>query len=248
MVHRSFARFAPSTHPDFRGRGWFKRLTLHGLEVLKQDGTACVFNLPNGNSRPGYLKMGWDTIGVQPTSIGPFAPKPLWRFYRAQGEYQPGYLPSQHGCPASELLADSLGVRKLLAQIPDSENAITTNYSEQYLYWRHGFKPLAYRAIAVNDDPSQGLAIFHLRRRAEATEATLCEALVPHGNPQTARKLVALIAKGPGVDFVRWTGPRPPGASLVKVPGLGPTLLAKPIAQSLPEATWNLTLGDIEVF
>ena len=43
---------------DYRGQGLFKRLTLKGLEECKEK-YDFVFNTPNENSLPGYLKMGW---------------------------------------------------------------------------------------------------------------------------------------------------------------------------------------------
>ncbi len=48
-----------ATHVDFRGQGIFKKLTLHGLKVLFPDQDFRIFNTPNSNSLPGYLKMGW---------------------------------------------------------------------------------------------------------------------------------------------------------------------------------------------
>lgn len=51
-----------ATHPDARGKGIFKKLTLHGLEVANADNSHIVFNTPNSNSLPGYLKMGWERL------------------------------------------------------------------------------------------------------------------------------------------------------------------------------------------
>lgn len=64
---------------NFRGRGLFKKLTLEGLENCKGQ-FDFIFNTPNKNSLPGYLKMGWKKstnisnfrIGV----INPFQAKP----------------------------------------------------------------------------------------------------------------------------------------------------------------------------
>lgn len=44
---------------DYRGRGLFKHLTLEGLGRCKGS-YDLIFNTPNENSLPGYLKMGWD--------------------------------------------------------------------------------------------------------------------------------------------------------------------------------------------
>lgn len=46
------------THPNYRGKGIFKKLTLQGLEDCKGE-YDFVFNTPNINSFPGYVKMGW---------------------------------------------------------------------------------------------------------------------------------------------------------------------------------------------
>lgn len=44
-----------------RGKGLFKKLTLQGLEEC-QNRYDLVFNTPNDNSLPGYLKMGWERL------------------------------------------------------------------------------------------------------------------------------------------------------------------------------------------
>ncbi|KDN86586.1 GNAT family N-acetyltransferase [Kitasatospora cheerisanensis] len=51
-----------ATHPDFQGRGIFRRLTLALLEQVAGE-AELVFNTPNGNSLPGYLRMGWRELG-----------------------------------------------------------------------------------------------------------------------------------------------------------------------------------------
>ena len=48
-----------ATDPDYQGKGLFTALTLHGLDELRADGVDFVFNTPNAQSLPGYLKMGW---------------------------------------------------------------------------------------------------------------------------------------------------------------------------------------------
>ena len=54
-----------ATHPDWQGKGIFTRLTLGALDELRDDGLDVVFNTPNDQSRPGYLKMGWSEVGQQ---------------------------------------------------------------------------------------------------------------------------------------------------------------------------------------
>lgn len=42
---------------QFRGKGLFKKMTCHELELLGND--TLVYGFPNVNSYPGYVKMGW---------------------------------------------------------------------------------------------------------------------------------------------------------------------------------------------
>lgn len=52
-----------ATHPDARGKGIFKELTLKGLSIYNSANDKVIFNTPNSNSLPGYLKMGWRKLG-----------------------------------------------------------------------------------------------------------------------------------------------------------------------------------------
>jgi len=54
------------TDVEYRGKGLFKKLTLQGLEEFKNS-FQVIFNTPNHNSLPGYLKMGWE---LQPSTYG----------------------------------------------------------------------------------------------------------------------------------------------------------------------------------
>ncbi len=46
------------TDENYRGKGIFKKLTLDGLQNILNE-YEIIFNTPNKNSLPGYLKMGW---------------------------------------------------------------------------------------------------------------------------------------------------------------------------------------------
>src|SRR5690606_16791222 len=73
-----------ATHPDFQGRGTFRALTLHALDEMNAAGIQFVFNTPNDNSRPGYVKMGWSIEGRVPVKVRPRSLGALWRMTRAK--------------------------------------------------------------------------------------------------------------------------------------------------------------------
>ena len=68
-----------ATHPDYRGRGLFKRLTLRLRDEMEAEGIGFVFNTPNAQSRPGYLKMGWSLVGKPTLWVRPVQPVRLAR-------------------------------------------------------------------------------------------------------------------------------------------------------------------------
>ncbi|MFD9597624.1 GNAT family N-acetyltransferase [Kitasatospora sp. NPDC059973] len=71
-----------ATHPDFQGRGVFRRLTLDLLGQVAGE-AELVFNTPNGNSLPGYRKMGWQELGRVPVALRPVRPAAFARGVRA---------------------------------------------------------------------------------------------------------------------------------------------------------------------
>lgn len=70
----AFRAVDTATDPDHQGKGIFKKLTLKAIEIGAQNGDNFVFNTPNDQSRPGYLKMGWEIVGKVYVNIKPVIP------------------------------------------------------------------------------------------------------------------------------------------------------------------------------
>lgn len=61
-VYRALRPCDTVTVPEARGRGVFRSLTEHAIGSLNDD-VDLLFNTPNANSKPGYLKMGFAEWG-----------------------------------------------------------------------------------------------------------------------------------------------------------------------------------------
>lgn len=73
------------THPQARRRGVFSRLTNAACRVAEQDRTDFIFNTPNKNSLPGYLKLGWQEVGTLPVMMKMVKPiKLTWNILKAR--------------------------------------------------------------------------------------------------------------------------------------------------------------------
>ena len=238
-----------ATLPEYQGRGIFTRLTLAAVEALRAEGIDFVFNTPNDQSRPGYLKMGWKEVGRLTTVVRPTSLRALPRILRARRPAERWSHPSAAGVPAAEALSDRAVVDQLLSAL-GSSSRLRTRRSVEYLQWRYGWEELGYRAIAVSSDPTEGLALFRTRRRGPAVEASLCELLVPNGDLGIVRRLVRNVARAVEADHVIALSPPGLRGGLVPLPTVGPMLTWRALAmeEAPPRSAWALTLGDVELF
>jgi GNAT superfamily N-acetyltransferase len=239
-----------ATRPSHQGRGIFRSLTLRALDDLQAQGVDLVFNTPNDNSRPGYLKMGWTQVGRLGATVRVTAPSSLVRLARARVPAQLWSVHTTAGRPAAEVLV-SPGLADLLDSL-GPPSGLTTHRTAAYLQWRYGFAPLAYRAITLGDEVRDGVAIFRLRRRGPALECALCEVLAPSRDPASYRALVRAVVRQCGADYVMRLGkPRIDRDGFVQAPKQGPILTWRPLRAGVSGRRlddWGLTLGDIELF
>lgn len=239
-----------ATHPDFQGRGIFTKLTRQAVSELTDEGVDFVFNTPNDKSRPGYLKMGWVTVGRVPIVVRLHGPRSVLRVARAKVAAEKWSRPCAAGAAAPDVLADPDPVERLLKTVP-AANHYRTDRTPAYLRWRYAFADLHYRAVTVGATPADGICVFRVRQRGDALEATICELLVPDDDPRTRRLLLARVRRASGADYLIWSGGSLPArAGFVPLPKQGPILTWRALAQTDAPAmdAWALTLGDLELF
>lgn len=246
-----------ATHPEYQGRGIFTRLTLHALEELRGSGVGFVFNTPNDRSRPGYLKMGWQVVGRVPLRARPGSLASVPRILRARQPAEPWSLPTDVGVAASDALADTIGVERLLAeQSPPARRLqspparrFRTRRTVAYLRWRYGFDPLGYRAIMADAGVAGGVMLFRLRRRGPAVEATVCDVIVPDGRGRVAAELARRVMYDTDADYALRAGGGAPWDGYWPLPQQGPVLTWRAVDLSTcpPRRAWDVSLGDVEL-
>jgi GNAT superfamily N-acetyltransferase len=232
-----------ATHPDHQGRGIFRKLTTSSLEVLRAEGVAHVFNTPNEQSRPGYLKMGWVEIGKLPVGVRFPSPAAAAKALRARVPAEKWSRSTDVGIPALEALADDTEVERLVARLPDDR--IRTDLDVEVLRWRYGFGPLHYRAVREDG----GIGLFRLRRRGPSTECVVGHLLAP--DAAVTGRLLRRIATVSGADQVLQLTDRPHlRGGYLPLPGGGPVLTWRELNhhEAPPLDRWDLTMGDIELF
>jgi GNAT superfamily N-acetyltransferase len=247
-VLRSVRAVDTATHPEFQGRGIFTRLTLGALPELAEEGIGFVFNTPNEQSRPGYLKMGWAILGRAPAALRPLTLRRPQAFAALARREPAAHFsePATFGEPVADVLGDC-DLDALLARAAARDGRLRTNVSRGFLAWRYGSPLLHYRAVAAPKGVGEGLALVRVRRRGAARELVLAALLAP--DPARSRRLAAAVrraARGQA-DYALGLGAVP---GCLPVPRFGPVVTAREVGGPPPDTVraFDLTLGDIELF
>ena len=240
-VYSAFRAVDTATHPDHQGKGIFKKLTLKALEIGKERGDNFVFNTPNSQSKPGYLKMGWEEVDNLKVSIRPVNPF-LWK--RKNGGYQYPKEWNESGAP--EFL-DSYHLKKI------NSNQLFTPKSLEYLQWRYINNPL--QDYHVHATPDYFLAGY-VKDQGKFKELRISEALKSPGLPKKIlRKEVRRWAKKYGVQVISFSPESDLDFTLTISGKFGPVLTFRDMALPKEEkqnflnlGTWAYSTGDLELF
>jgi GNAT superfamily N-acetyltransferase len=256
-----------ATHPAAQGQGIFKRLTTEALDLAAAD-ALLVFNTPNAQSKPGYLRMGWTVVDDLPVLIRPVRPLRFLRHARESRAALPplGGEQPEAGLPTTEALPTLAGLADLIddVELPKQHDPrIRTPLSPEYLTWRYVDVPgVVYRYATVHDGARlRGLAVGRMRTRGELREFTLTELITKPGDRRGLRRLLRKVVRAGG-DHVATVLPRQSSSAaalrrhgFVRMPGANLTMTSRPLPgapEDLPDVrvatNWALHLGDLELF
>lgn len=237
-----------ATHPDFQGKGIFKKLTLQGLEDAKRQGIHLVYNTPNESSKPGYLKMGWVEMGrmALKLKVSPFAYK--------QQTLPP--LPEQNWTKLAELLPK-------LSNPIEKADQVQTLLSPAYIQWRYQDNPL-FDYYFLSDYHSYAL-FFRFKSHGFGQEMRIVDLLINERQfDRRSKKTLAnsfqkisemcFMTSASGRHFQLVNGVYP-GMGLIPVVDKGPIVTLRNVslqehefAELSRQENWGYALGDLELF
>ena len=243
-TYRALRAVDTATHPDYRGQGIFKKLTLRLIEECMAEGDDFIFNTPNDQSRPGYLKMGWEQLGKLPVRLAPLRPLSIVRNLSGGGERPAPSL----GAPQYHLLSDAAALDWLNDPERLPERGWRTPPSPAYLQWRYADCPA--REYHVAGDPSEYLIVYYSRQQRIGTELRIVEYLVRQGAERRAKAGLRDLRRRYPTD-VMTAAPTPglPAYFLPALPlGLILTFRKLNYGSPPPIGDWRYALGDLELF
>lgn len=242
-VYRAIRAVDTATDPRHQGKGIFKKLTLGLLEQCKAEGIDLVFNTPNNQSKPGYLKMGWEEAGKLPIQLSFKKPFNIL-IAKLKGAQETRFLELKN--------AEEFSLNKALTHFNfnfnKSENWHTA-YSLKYLKWRYSDIPIIPYYAHYNEE---ACCIFRLKAGALGIELRVCDTFGPES---ATEKLLQHVYKNCSFDYMSING-----FSTISLPGLikrkmniGPDVTIRTLAQEEVDEFqqfkhWQPSLGDLEVF
>jgi len=228
-----------ATHPDFQGMGIFRTLTMNGLDEMREAGIQFVFNTPNDQSRPGYLKMGWEVEGRVPVGFRPRSLLALRRMIGARTAADNWSLPTSAGEPLGDLDLDELADPRPSAGSP----RLVTDRSPAFLGWRYGAcEAVSSRAIRI----ASGAALVRFRQRGSAVECTVGDVIGTVSHRQAGHAIRRAMREG-GADYAIAGSVNDIGGML-RSSRLGPIQTRRQLSDGANRLPLSLTLGDVEMF
>lgn len=265
-----------ATHPDYRRMGIFSRLTSQVVEDVRADGAHFIFNTPNNDVLPGYLKLGWRQVArIHPVlkvlnypgfSMGMARGLARSRLARpAERHLPPELFFRETPTPALSLLEQRPGMERLLHQDVQSRRAsqsIRTQRSWDYLHWRYGQHPtIPYYAVFVHDNGSlQGCVIFRTNTRYGMKEVVLSEVLLAEPREGLYDALLQRLRSTLRADYlITYFAPESFHRTTLEsrgfrpVPRQGMNFTVRTLGHDLPLdpqqlESWDLVMGDLELF
>lgn len=243
-IYNTFRAVDTATHPEHQGKGVFKKLTLKAVELAKKEGDHFVFNTPNDQSRPGYLKMGWEVVDNIVVSL------------------QPGYgsfwkLKSKEFSYKVDIQANDEDLKKLCAVWNSNLKAdkkLFTSKTPNFLKWRYQNNPLQDYEVLIT---KQLYLAGYIKKRGKIKELRISECIFVEN--KTSKLQVQKIISSWASEFSVQIATFSPQVTTLKYPAkkgnYGPGLTLRDL-NLLPEEkkeyknieNWKYSLGDLELF
>ncbi len=168
QVWEAYRAVDTATHPDFQGKGIFRKLTLQALDDVQKEHETFVFNTPNDKSRPGYLKMGWVIVDALPIAIVPTVVYFFLSIFRKKA-VKTNQIQNER--------LDELCITH--NHVLSRTNSIFTPKSASYLKWRFEENPMQkYHIVSTND----WYVAMYVKKHRFFKELRIVEVIVNEGN------------------------------------------------------------------
>lgn len=179
-----------------RGKGLFRKLNEARKEYARSVKADFLFNFPNQNSLPGYLKMGWSLVDKLTWQVKVL--KPLQVLKNSKSDAQSVRIEVQ-----KKYALDSSQIQKALANNVESENLVELNATSSYYEYRYKNHPSRnYGLIEYVENGETAIAIFTLMQKENLKEMVVMEVIASKNTYSGLLNKVVKEAKFMDVGYI----------------------------------------------
>jgi N-acetylglutamate synthase-like GNAT family acetyltransferase len=245
-----------ATHPDYQGKGIFKKLTLRLLQDCEHESINFVFNTPNSSSKPGYLKMGWEEAGKLPIDVKLIRPfGMLMNLTHMRGVTQN----AASGESVLKYLEHPSLPELLLSATQSNQGSLATRHTLQSLRWRYHDVPVVkyYAGGITSGNTILGVFFYRIKPSKTGNELRVTDLYLE--SEKFAGDLNDVLLEKASVHqahYITISGCSKKfnlGFLSLKRMAVGPIVTIKNIGDNSLMMlrnfrSWNPTLGDLELF
>ncbi|MCF4102663.1 GNAT family N-acetyltransferase [Gillisia sp. M10.2A] len=238
-VYSAYRAVDTATHPDHQGKGVFKKLTLEAINISTKVGDHFIFNTPNSQSLPGYMKMDWKKVSKLKIHLNLISPLKM-------------FISDTNYKYSIQKMGDE-NVLENLIETHNIGNSRTSNLftikSIEYLKWRYENNPL--QKYDVKCDHDFYLATY-IKQHKYFNELRVVEQI--YKGDKGLKKLNRALENLTKYMKVHIISCSENLGGLIGFSGaMGPMLTVRNLNldidnQLLNIDNWNYTLGDLELF
>ena len=257
QVYRAVRAVDTATHPSHQGKSVFKKLTLSLVDYCKERGDHFVFNTPNHQSKPGYLKMGWKEAGKVPVQIGMRRPLNMLKNFFSIARNSKDESENN----SIKYYLEHLNLGGLVEEHRQQTEQIITNISVPYLIWRYIDVPVS-KYVAIGEERGEkltSLIICRIKETRLGRELRITDCFL--NEDSSGKELIRKLRESSkvwGIDYTTLSGT---GYARTKkiIPSfsfkasVGPMVTIRSLIMTdlhLLETfkQWSPSLGDLELF
>ncbi|MGB3752431.1 MAG: GNAT family N-acetyltransferase [Parerythrobacter sp.] len=254
-----------ATHDAWQRKGIFSNLTLELIRDLRGTPVQLLFNTPNNNSLPAYLKLGWQVVQTVSICITAGSLRKILSNYKPTGTYPDADRVMRDGTRVSIRRFNDIDREEresLLAICEDYEAArprsgLRTVRNRVTLSWRYSHPTAEYRILRIYrsaDSIPIGIVVFRIESRKGLRGALLIDLFKC---PETGITSILTIARRAiGVAFYAYAISEGSSEYDALSRGLSLTVRQVNLAQRGVDVEdkifdnnhWDISLADIEMF
>lgn len=228
-----------ATAVSCRGKGLFKKLTFHTLNSSEAKTKGFVFNTPNKNSHPVYLKYGWKDENPIKFNFIPLSFKNTLKklVFKTQNSKVCNHL--------NEITTD------LIQEFPYSKITNSSYVNVDYLQWRYILNPvIKYFYLKVNND---NCLILRYNERRNLNELYLVDVLSANNSSDLVEIDINKVKQHTDAEYLLLTSDTfklfkfRKGLSF-KMPYPYINLVNLDLKQSLNLSDFNFSVREVELF